>query len=613
MMKLKSRLLDCITDEKIIVNDELVSELLEIVRQELNANEIVLYQISSWDESIYVKSSSATENRKKSVKLASQKFKSLINQLNNDTVYKNIEINDTFYNFAILVTKKTNTLDVLVFDGIEEFLLDVNISTLTTLKQEVAKILNKISLMEKTVAEEKRYKQLYRVTEKFHSSMNSGDVLGEVIYTLEEVYPTFSYYLLMSQGNNDTTANLPIRDLEYDTDNLEAMQSYVTGSFQFDDNNEEKSAMYAPLKGKQGVYGVLQIVAPNTKYFPRQEVEFISLLANTAGNALENAQLYQQSKRLVDDLKLINETTHRLNSNMRFVDTISFMTDKIVSSLDAQEVGFIIYNNNKPTILPGSTPFFFKRESVKYIKNIGERLVSEKDSIFNGDYKILNSAEDLEYRSIMAVPMKQEGIPDGFALVLHSKSYHFPFDSFKLLQSLIHHSSLAFANSMLREELERLVITDHLTKLFSRNHLDKKIVESLDKDVEGTFILIDIDDFKKVNDTYGHQVGDDILVQVSNIIFSSIRPADLAARWGGEELAIYLSNISFSEGIKVAERIVKKVKELTEPQVTVSCGLSHWDRSEEETYEELFRRTDRALYKAKESGKNKLVIKLREK
>ena len=608
---MKSRILDVIASDKIILNSEIISDLLEIVKQEIKAEEIVLYQFWGWEESIYIKASSNKENRSQLIKPPSESFKDIFNKLNKKTMARNIELNNKMYEFVLLISKKPNKIEALAFEGLEEFLNQLDIETIITLKEEVIRLLDKIRYMEKTVAEEKRYKQLFRVTEKFHSSMNSDDVLGEVIYTLEEVYPTFNYYLLMSQGNNNTTKNLPIKDLEYDTDNLEAMQSYVTGSFQFDDNNGEKSTMYAPLKGKQGVYGVLQIIAPNTKYFPRQEVEFISLLANTAGNALENAQLYQQSKRLVEDLKLINETTHRLNSNMRFADTITFMAEKIQKSLGAQEVGFVIYNNNIPHVLPGSTPFFFKRDSVKYIKNIGEKLRLEKDSIFNGDYKLYNSYENIEYHSIMAVPMKQEGIQEGFALVLHANSYHFSFDAFKLLQSLIHHSSLAFANSMLREELERLVITDHLTKLYSRNYLDKKISESLDKDVEGTFILIDIDDFKKVNDTYGHQIGDDILVQVANIIASNIRPSDIAARWGGEELAIYLSNINIFEGLKVAERIIEKVSALTEPQVTVSCGVSHWDRNEEETYAELFKRTDRALYEAKESGKNKFIIKLK--
>ena len=134
----------------------------------------------------------------------------------------------------------------------------------------------------------------------------------------------------------------------------------------------------------------------------------------------------------------------------------------------------------------------------------------------------------------MAVPRRRwGGEVRGFAVVIHQTAYHFSFEMFKLLQSLIHHSTLALTNSLLREELERMVITDHLTKLYSRSFLDEQLTESMVRDEEGVFILIDIDDFKGVNDTYGHQVGDDILVQVANVIASNIRSSDITARWGG--------------------------------------------------------------------------------
>lgn len=180
------------------------------------------------------------------------------------------------------------------------------------------------------------------------------------------------------------------------------------------------------------------------------------------------------------------------------------------------------------------------------------------------------------FRSIMAVPMVQSEKLKGFTLVMHREPYHFTFETFKLLQSLIHHSTLALTNSMLREELERMVVTDHLTKLYSRNYLDERIHLSMAEDEMGTFILIDIDNFKLINDTYGHQVGDEVLVQVANLILGNIRDTDIGARWGGEELAIYLPQISIETGALIAERLVKKVSENTNPPITISCGVSYW-------------------------------------
>ena len=132
------------------------------------------------------------------------------------------------------------------------------------------------------------------------------------------------------------------------------------------------------------------------------------------------------------------------------------------------------------------------------------------------------------------------------------------------------------ANSMLREELEKMVITDHLTRLYSRSYLDDKMSQSMEEDEEGTFILIDLDNFKKVNDTYGHQVGDDILIQVADLIQHNIRDTDIGARWGGEEMAIYLPRVPLESGVRIAERLKDKVGEKSSPRVTISCGVSCW-------------------------------------
>lgn len=216
---------------------------------------------------------------------------------------------------------------------------------------------------------EKRYRQLFRVTEKFHSSMNMDSVLEEIIYILQEVYPSFTYSLFLSQDHYNHH-NLPIKILQYDSENIVALKSYVTGTVQTEDFfYEKRSVLYAPLKGKQGVYGVLQITAPNALVFPKNEVEFIALLANTAGSALENAQLYQQSKRLISDLQLINEVSHRLNSKLRLTDTVTYMCDQIITSFGAQEVGFILFSEDQKeaTILKGSSRFFFHKKVELYI------------------------------------------------------------------------------------------------------------------------------------------------------------------------------------------------------------------------------------------------------
>ncbi|KAA0549083.1 diguanylate cyclase [Bacillus sp. BGMRC 2118] len=453
---------------------------------------------------------------------------------------------------------------------------------------------------------ERRSKLLYNVTSKFHSTMDTEEVLTEIISTLKEEYPNFNYYLLLSHDYTNL-AELPIKEIQYDDSNVSAAQAYVTGDIQIDNNNNQLSSLYAPLKGKQGVYGVLQVISSNSLSFPNEEVQFISLLAQTAGSALENANLYQQSKQLITDLQLINEVSHQLNSNLRLNEAISYMSQQIVTSFHAMEVGFVLFTNDSQTILQGSTDYFTNDDQAQFlIHYLYNQINVEKEALFVGDIK--TNDVPCVFRSVMAVPMIQEGVLRGIAAVLHKEPYFFTFETFKLVQSLIYHSTLAVTNSMLREELENLVITDFLTKLHTRKYLNDSIEKSMETDAFGTFLLIDIDNFKLVNDTYGHQVGDDILKQVAQIIQDNIREFDIGARWGGEELSIYLPRVDIQAGVAVATRLVQRVEELTKPNITISCGVSYWKQGRPDNPVTLFKRADEALYLAKETGKNRVNV-----
>lgn len=454
-----------------------------------------------------------------------------------------------------------------------------------------------------------KFKKLFLISEKLHSYMDVDALLGELFIILKENYPDYSYSLHLSHDTHSHN-NHPVMVLEYDSENVVAAKAFATGEIQYECINAEQLAIiYAPLKGIQGVYGVLQMIVPNTLDFPQTEVEFISLLAGTIGRALENARLYQQSQQLVSNLKLLNEASKKLNSNLKIQEMMTYLSEQIINSFHAQEVGFFRLSEDQVKVhrLPGTTPYFYTKQARIYIDFIKERIQLEKDALYFGDICLQKLTNLKDFHSIMAVPAIQAESLKGFAIVMHQSPYFFSFEMFKLLQSLMQHSSLVVINQMLSEELNKLVITDYLTKLHSRKLLDEKMKQSMQEDEQGSFILIDIDNFKKINDTYGHQIGDEILVQVANLIKASIRENDIGARWGGEELAIYLPKVSLEAAAEIANRLIKKVEEHSNPRVTVSCGVSYWHKGIEDSYKSLFKRADEALYSAKSSGKNKVV------
>ncbi len=162
-------------------------------------------------------------------------------------------------------------------------------------------------------------------------------------------------------------------------------------------------------------------------------------------------------------------------------------------------------------------------------------------------------------------------------------------------------------NIKLKLENEDLSLKDPLTGLGNRRRLymfmEKLIPLAQRHKLPFSLILLDVDNFKQYNDTEGHNAGDKLLIQISEIIQSMTRDADLAVRYGGEEFLIVLPDTDVSYAKKVGERILKSVKENT--STTISAGLTSY--LEKVSLDELILRADKSLYRAKESGKDQIV------
>ena len=162
--------------------------------------------------------------------------------------------------------------------------------------------------------------------------------------------------------------------------------------------------------------------------------------------------------------------------------------------------------------------------------------------------------------------------------------------------------------------LEQLYITDPLTKLYNRAHFDEVvnfIVKHQRKaDTDFVLVITDIDHFKSINDTYGHQVGDEALISVANTLKDSLRDDDLIARWGGEEFVIMLKNVTIDEAKTIIEKVrasVEKNKINDTISVTASFGITKYILGED--IKKTFKRVDDALYEAKKSGRNRAILK----
>lgn len=167
----------------------------------------------------------------------------------------------------------------------------------------------------------------------------------------------------------------------------------------------------------------------------------------------------------------------------------------------------------------------------------------------------------------------------------------------------------------LEKKLEKLALYDALTGLYNRGKFDEILKDELIRAQRYkrsiSLLMLDIDFFKKVNDTYGHQAGDEVLKNIAYIISSAIRNSDYAARYGGEEFTVILPETNLTRAIELAERIRVtieqkkfKISENDTIQLTISIGIGSC--SKEISPELLIKSADSALYKAKENGRNRV-------
>jgi diguanylate cyclase (GGDEF)-like protein len=165
-------------------------------------------------------------------------------------------------------------------------------------------------------------------------------------------------------------------------------------------------------------------------------------------------------------------------------------------------------------------------------------------------------------------------------------------------------------NTWYVEELKSDTETDPLTGVPNRraleDRLDREISRSRTTGRAFAVAMIDIDHFKRYNDTYGHQTGDDLLEAVASTMTGLVRESDLVARFGGEEFCVVMPETDLRQGLERMEVLRQGAAGPGDlPHVTLSVGVATWDRSE--GIEDLLQRADQALYDAKEGGRNQVV------
>jgi diguanylate cyclase (GGDEF)-like protein len=371
------------------------------------------------------------------------------------------------------------------------------------------------------------------------------------------------------------------------------------------------------------------------KGYRRRRNDIERLLATLAETRGENRQLNQDLNKAVFEILALFEFTSILGDNSDFERMLEQMVDTIKRILDydgcclffideTKKQLFTKVNRGFPAVL-NTTRIPEDQFLTGHVIRTGQALLINE---FDSEYRYYG-CESLKYRnlagrfqSFVAVPLLVQNKPIGILLIAKRPPFALTQDDLRLLFIIANQAALAIQNMRLYDEVYQSSITDGLTGVYNhryfREELEARLSEAEVLQVSLSLLMLDIDNFKGFNDTYGHQVGDFVLKEVAGIITETLGDgAALVARYGGEEFAVILPNTNTRTAVRTAELLRSAVsthhfspKENDDiHSVTISVGVASFPediKNMARKVEELIDKADESLYAAKNTGRNRV-------
>ncbi len=351
-------------------------------------------------------------------------------------------------------------------------------------------------------------------------------------------------------------------------------------------------------------------------------------LKRISGDLKERTAELENANR---NLAVISQIGQRITSFLDLERILGMLFDSVNTLMDASGFGIGLYDDSTGIIdyrmfIENGVRLNAYQTTVQNEKSYASQCIRARSSVCLNDlvpdgesFMIPGSGEasnGLTTRSLIYHPLILEERIIGVITVQSYKKNAYTEKDLDFLKALGSYVAIALNNSQKSEELERLSITDPLTGLHNRRYLTIEIDDEIAKYHRNprTFsvILGDLDSFKQINDTYGHDCGDYVLKTLGKVIGSHLRDSDRLSRWGGEEFLILLPDTDCVQAQISAERIRRVIEEtllIYEDQpiaVTITLGVA--DYRDEPGVSEIVRRADQALFKGKEAGRNRVIV-----
>ncbi|HZR57316.1 MAG TPA: sensor domain-containing diguanylate cyclase [Terriglobales bacterium] len=379
-----------------------------------------------------------------------------------------------------------------------------------------------------------------------------------------------------------------------------------------------RSELAVPLMVRDQVVGLLDCQSEKVNYFDSDTIDLLTLFSTQASMALQNSHLYSLERRRASQLQAINAIAQQMTAVLDLKELLNKVCLLVHDAFQAAHVSVLLKEEDELVLNAhhgNLTPQIPEGGRFSAVTGLWGRSLRATKTLIENDSK--NDPEYvnfyLETGSRMCIPLVSFGQPLGVLVLDNAEANTFNVHDMQPLESVADICATAIQNAHYVERVKQLAYLDGLTGIFNRRFFELRMVEELDRarrfGAGMAVIMVDIDHFKRLNDEFGHLLGDEVLRQISSIFHQQLRKIDVVCRYGGEEFAILLSQTDPQHALTVAEKLRSVVEGWQFPgvprSVTISVGAANYP-DHGTTRDELVKAADAGLYSAKQAGRNRV-------
>ena len=385
----------------------------------------------------------------------------------------------------------------------------------------------------------------------------------------------------------------------------------------------DESMLVVPMPYDETTIGVITLSKLGLNGFGPDDLRLLTILADQAATAVESARLLTRTQDLAEEMRRLLDMSADLSISLDPRQVADRIAEHMTRAMGVDECAVSYWDRSGgrveslgyfPPLLPEELEPYFEAAGYPATVRVLERqetiLIDAEDPAADEAEVALLRAEG--QRALAMLPLVAKGQSIGLVELFSKSAINWSDELLGLVRTMANEASMALENARLYEDARKLADRDPLTGFFNHRFLHERLGEEVVRTQRArhplSVLMLDLDDFKLVNDTFGHLFGDRVLTWTAELIRSTLRASDIPARYGGDEFAIILPETDADEARSAAERILDAFREhafVGEQRGPVPIGASIGVATypgDGRTATDLIAAADRALYRVKRDG-----------